>query len=131
MNNCNQLKLFNPGLPEWKNITIEWLYDYLTSLYPEMNFQYGEGVDEGEKIVKQTAYKKVKLDFGLGIYAESVDWVKNRNFISCHSEQEFGHWSGMGETYDNMEDFIKLLPLRIQHCKDSANEYKNRKTDVN
>ena len=135
MSNYNQLKLFTSEFPEWKNITIEWLYDYLTSLYPEMNFKLvkKENYFDTNKYfsIEQTVYKKVELKFSIGEYNQCVTWCKNRNYISCYSMKLFGDWAGHGETFDNMEDFIKLVPLRIKNCKDCANEYKNRKTDVN
>lgn len=135
MNNYNQLKLFTPELPEWKNITIEWLYDYLTFLYPEMKFKLIEKENYFDKnkyfSIEQTAYKKVELQFSLGEYAQCVTTCKNRNYISCSSMKLYGSYAGHGETYDNMEDFIKSVPLRIQRCKENAMEYKNKKTDVN
>lgn len=122
-----QLNLFNKRLPNWSDITIEWLFEYLTSLYPEMKFKLFEEEDyDGNRdfCIKQTAFKKVKFEFYLDEFCSSVTWCRNRNYISCTTEQEFGNWSGMSAPIDNMEDFLKLLPILIKGCKESFLKYK-------
>ena len=126
-NYTQQLNLFTPSLPEWKNITIEWLFDYISSLYPEMKFACIEKEDyDGNKeiVIQQSIFKKANLEFSLGEYDECVDWVKNKNYIGCSTEKFFGNWGGMIETYDCMENFIESLPIRIQKFKETIIEYK-------
>ena len=127
MNEYAQLSLFAPEFPEWKNITIEWLFNYLSMLYPEMKFQLEKYIDWNDEEcchIIQTAFKKVELTFDIGEYDDCVTWNKNKNYVGCGTMQKYGHWSGMGETYDCWEDFKERVPLRIQHCKKSAEDYK-------
>ena len=127
MSNFIQLNLFNKELPNWANITIEWLLEYLVSLYPEMKFKLFEKEDyDGNNYfcIKQTVFKKVKLEFYLDEFDSSVTWCKNRNYISCTTEKEFGNWCGMSAPIDNIEDFLELLPILIKRCKESFLEYK-------
>ena len=85
-----------------------------------------DGFDDTSYIViKQTAFKKVGLEYYCDEYSKSVTWCKNRNFVSCNLEQYFGDWSGMGESYDNWEKFLEMIPIRIKQCKDRWKEYKN------
>lgn len=122
-----QLNLFNKRLPNWSDITIEWLLEYLTSLYPEMKFKLFEKEDyDGNNYfcIKQTVFKKVKLEFYLDEFDSSVTWCKNRNYISCVTEKEFGNWYGMSMPIDNIEGFLELLPIQIKRCKESFLEYK-------
>ena len=132
-----QLDLFAPVLPEWNKITAEHLFNYLSSLYPDMKFKLNKGYDywdnEEYASIEQTAYKKVRLIFDLGRYDDKVTFVKNRNYIGCSTEKLFGDWCGMSETYDCLEDFLEIAPLRVKQCKDQAKKYnqclknKNRK----
>ena len=122
-----QLNLFTPSFPEWKNVTIEWLFDYVSSLYPEIKFECIQKEDyDGNKefVIQQTIFKKAKLEFYLGEYDDDVYWVKNKNYIGCNTEKHFDNWCGMSETYACMEDFIKFLPIRIQQFKETVIQYK-------
>ncbi len=129
MINAVQLSLFTPQFPDWKEINTKWVFDYLSALYPEMKFiceEIQDGFDNTSYIViKQTAFKKVGLEYYCDEYSKSVTWCKNRNFVSCNLEQYFGDWSGMGESYDNWEKFLEMIPIRIKQCKDRWKEYKN------
>lgn len=128
-----QQSLFTPSLPEWQNVTIEWLFEYITCLYPEMKFKCFETYNfDGEKsiTIKQAAFKKIQLDFGIGEYDKCVDWCKNRNYVFCHTGQEFGNWSGSGETWDCMEEFLEFLPLRVEQCKNCFAKYKEYRRNI-
>lgn len=128
--NSLQLNLFTPQFPTWTEINIKWLFDYLSSLYPEMKLILENVQDGFDNIsyqeIKQTAFKKVELKFYTGYYDEFVTWAKNRNYIACDLMQNFGDWSGMCETYDNWEEFLEMVPLRIKNCKERFEEYKNK-----
>ena len=129
---CNslQLSLFTPQPPDWKKINTKWVFDYLSSTYPEMKFiceNVLDGFDNVSYIViKQTAFKKVELSFYCDEYDKSVTWCKNRNFVGCTLEQYFDDWSGMSESYDHWEEFFEMIPIRIKQCKDRFEEYKNK-----
>ena len=78
MSNFIQLNLFNKELPNWANITIEWLLEYLVSLYPEMKFKLFEEEDyDGNNYfcIKQTAFKKVKLEFSSANQTEGLSRI--------------------------------------------------------
>jgi len=132
-----QLNLFTPSEPEWKDITIEWLFEFLNNRYREMKFYIDRNSSyDGTPYIRQNLHEKIECSFHIGEFDIDVNWVKNRNYIGVSYGKCFGNYGQTSYPIDTMDEFKEYLPRVIEESKKNITLYKeyikNRKDeDVN
>lgn len=120
-----QLKLFTPVEPEWQDITIEWLFDFLNNQYPEMKFFIDRKTSyDGTPYIRQNLHKKIVCQFYIGKFDKCVEQAKNPNYIGVAYGKCFGNWGQTSCPIDSMEEFKELLPHIIEESKKNVLLYK-------
>ena len=127
MSNTFQLKLFSPTEPEWENITLEWLFEYLNSYYPELKFIIDKDYDGRVIGIEQSVCKKVRLQFYIARYDKCVPGRAGKKFIGGSSERYFGPYCGQTFGFDSMEELKEMLPRRIEIFWQNIEDFKNYK----
>lgn len=130
MTTAIQLNLFSPPEPAWEDITIEWLFNYLNSQYPEMKFTTKEHVGWSKFIkITQNMHNRIELYLYVGKHdKDAVTDNKGLIYIGYSYGKEYGDYHHRCGSIDSMEELKKELPIFIKKCKDYVEEYKkNRK----
>lgn len=124
-----QLSLFAPAEPEWENITLEWLFEYLNTHYPELKFKIEKDYDGKDTWIEQSICKKVRLYFYVDRYDKDcvIPGYAGKKFIGGASERLFGAFSGQSIGFDSMEELKNLLPRRVEIFWENVKDYKNHK----
>lgn len=120
-----QLKIFQVEEPAWSEITIDWLFEYLQTEYPEMKFElltYANGSNE----IRQTFTKKARCSFSINKDADLTIW-KNSVLVHLGVQKTYGNYCGMGEAVNSMDKFKERLPIYINSCKEHAANYNKAK----
>lgn len=105
-----QLSLFQPTEPEWNNITLDWLQEYITN-YSDLKFiQKDNGIE--------CCLKKVVLRFSISIVdlKEYTCWT-NPLLVHFDLHKNGGDYQGLGFAVDNMNNFRKNLIDIIEKFK--------------
>jgi len=105
-----QLRLFQLQEPEWNDITINWLFEYLNA-NTDLKFNLKDNNVE-------CSVKNVVLNF----YISSVDlkeytWWTNSLLVHFDMHKIKGDYQGLGFAVDNMQDFKNRLNEIIEKFK--------------
>ena len=122
-----QLTLFQLE-PNWLDISLNWLLDYLQNNYPDANFQIIREKDwDGEYYESIHAMSSKRADVYFAINRDGVDLTiwDSPMIIHCDVQQNYGHQSGMGCAVDNCDDFKMQSQICINSWRNHIANYKN------
>ena len=101
-----QLSLF--AEPTIENVTIEWIYDFLTRNLPQLLWQYEEMID-GSKGIVQKKNKKISISVDIGKFSDTVTWVNSKKYIGINAQKNYGDYNGVGMPITSIEEFKEQI----------------------
>ncbi len=113
----NQLNIFSINEPDFYDLTLNWLVEYLNIHYPEMKFKIYEYF--GEMVVGQTQSSKIVCQFNI-VDKDKNDkfWRrKQKRYIGISARKKYGDFEGMGCGLDSIQEFKTELCVLIPRCK--------------
>ena len=112
--------------PEWNDITLDWLQDYITR-YSDLSFKrkemwsyYNPQTDKEEMIEEiECVIKNVILSFHISIVdIKEYIWWKNPVLVHIDLHKTKGDYEGLGFAVDNMKDFRNGLIDIVEKFKE-------------
>ena len=96
--------------PEWNDITLDWLQEYITN-YSDLKFiQKDNGIE--------CCLKKAVLRFSISIVdLKEYTWWNNPLLVHFDLSKRKGDYEGLGFAVNNIEDFKKSLIDIIEKFK--------------
>lgn len=113
-----QLSLFSINEPNFYDLTLNWLAEYLNTHYPEMKFKIYKYFDED--VIGQTLSNKITFQFSI-VDKNDDDkfWSrKEKRYISVNANKKYGDFEGFGYGLDSIEEFKTELNILIPRCKE-------------
>ena len=112
--------------PEWNDITLDWLQDYITR-YSDLSFKrkemwsyYNPQTDKEEMIEEiECVIKNVILSFHISVIdIKEYIWWKNPVLVHIDLNKRKGDYEGLGFAVDNMKDFRNGLIDIVEKFKE-------------
>lgn len=121
-----QLSLFEQPveeLPDIKDVTIEWLYNYIKILYPQ--FAFAKSFADGTEKITQTISKKIDLQISAGNFYSHVAIIGGQPYIRLSYGKNYGTYEHSSRPCLTTEEFFISLKTAVTKIEEYLNERVN------
>ena len=120
-----QLSLFAQPveeLPDIKDVTIEWLYNHINTLYPQFAFAVTKSFADEKEEITQTISKNIDLSVTVNKFDNHVACIGGQPYIGLDYGKNYDTYEHSCRPCLSTEEFLNRLESAVAQCEEFLKE---------